>query len=162
MDVDALSRAWPTALESAGIAYALADDLVARHGQPPSPDAVVRLEGDDVSVEPLAAVAGRGVSVDDAGPVYRQVPSGGLAVPTGRIFVRFGEGDKARRHEASLARAGFHIEDVPAYAVHAAWLRADTGSIADALLRFSALRRIPGVEHVEPQLLRVPAHRTDR
>lgn len=128
--------------------YELADDIVAVHG-----------EHDGFSVESLTAVAQMGLDERLVGPVYRQARSGGLAVPTGRVFVRFAETDAAARHEQALAEAGYEVEGVPSYAPHAAWLRATGGTVGDALGRLEDLQRLPAVEHAEPQLLTVAARR---
>jgi len=39
------------------------------------------------------------------------------------------------------------------YAPHAAWVRLTDGDIADAIERSNALRQLPDVEHVEPEML---------
>jgi hypothetical protein len=133
--------------------YQLARDLVAIHGGKPSPTAVLAFEGENVAVEPLPDASERGLEQLAVGPVYRHVPGGGLAVPTGRAFVRFAEGDSPSRHEHELATAGYQLEQAPAYAPHAAWVRAASGSVVDALRHLDRLERLPAVESVEPQLL---------
>lgn len=131
--------------------YRLADDLVATHGVGHTPAAVLTLEGGDISVE---RIGGSELPVKDVlGPVYRQVPGGALAVPTGRVFVRFAEGISAAEHEADLQRAGFRLEEVSAYAPNAAWVRAASGEIVAALGNLDRLATVPGVEHLEPQLI---------
>ena len=52
------------------------------------------------------------------------------------------------------------IEEVLAYAPEAAWLRPATGGIGAALRGIPALELLPGVEHVEPQMLMQSAQRT--
>lgn len=142
-----------------GGAYELARDLVAVHGGTPGPEAVAAFEAEDIAVEPVSDAERRGIGQNAAGPVYRHVPGGGLAVPTGRAFVRFVEGDAPSRHEAELAAAGYELEEVPSYAPQAAWVRAASGRVADALQHLDRLGRLPGVESVEPQLLVESAHR---
>lgn len=163
MDVRSLVGPAPDQLrigpEGAQAAYELADDVVARHGAAPGPSPVMRLDADRISVEPLAAVEPRQVEEGVIGPVYRQIGGGGLAVPSGRVFVRFAEGDSAAAHEHELAAAGYRLEEVPAYAPHAAWLRPAGGKVADALSHLGRVERLPAVEHVEPQLLSEAARR---
>ena len=74
-------------------------------------------------------------------------------MPTGRVFVRLGEGEDVRARTSELEAAGFEIEEVPGYAPHAAWLRPRSRRIADALAGVEPLRAVPGVEHVEPELI---------
>jgi hypothetical protein len=142
-----------------GVAYELARDLVAIHGGTPGPEAVAAFEAENIAVEPIADAERRGIERGAAGPVYRRIPGGGLAVPTARAFVRFVEGDAPSRHEAELAAAGYELEEVPSYAPQAAWVRAAGGRVTDALQHLERLERLPGVESVEPQLLVESAHR---
>ena len=90
---------------------------------------------------------------EEIGPVYSAGPDGPLAVPTGRVFVRLEEGLGPDARSAEFARAGFEIEQRLSYAPNAAWLRPAHGGVAKALPALAALERIPGVVHVEPQLL---------
>lgn len=83
--------------------------------------------------------------------VYK-TPDGGLVVPTGRVFVRFAEGDSAARHEGAIKAAGYRVEQVPGYAPNAAWVVASDGEVGTALSRVGSLVTIPGVERVEPQM----------
>lgn len=82
-----------------------------------------------------------------------------LAVPTGRVFVRFAAGVDASLRERELRRAGYAIDQVPAYAPNAAWLCDASGDAAAALSKLGALERLAGVENVEPQLLMPRSHR---
>ena len=120
--------------------YEIADDLIATHGGPDGP--VTHSVG-------AAGAAAQGA----IGPVYRRMPGGGLVVPTGRVLVRFAEGEAAEVHRADLADAGYEIEEVLSYAPHAAWLRACSGDIGDTLAQLGRLAAHPGVENVEPQML---------
>lgn len=86
-------------------------------------------------------------------PVYRAQPSGAFAIPTGRVWVRFAEGVEATRQREALAKAGFSIEESPGWAPQAAWVRASSGKIADALAAAARLSALPKVEQVEPQIL---------
>ena len=92
-------------------------------------------------------------------PVYRRVPSGETVVPTGRVLVRFGEGDKATDHEDDLRAAGYVVDEVLSYAPNAAWVRADGGSIADALHSLEDLSKAPGIEAWEPEMIGPSAKR---
>jgi hypothetical protein len=132
--------------------YELAEDLVAVHGSKEERSAVVAFEGDHVSVHHLDGVGGV-KGKQRLGPVYRRIPGGGIAVPTGRVLVRFGEGDRADNHRAALARAGYVIETVLGYAPQAAWVRARAGGISDALRGLARLEQLPNVEGAEPQIL---------
>jgi hypothetical protein len=48
---------------------------------------------------------------------------------------------------------------VLSYAPHTAWVRATSGRTADALGHLDALGELPGVEHVEPQMIGEAARR---
>ena len=86
-------------------------------------------------------------------PVYRLGAEGPLAVPSGRVFVRFSEGTSMSDRRAEVEAAGFEIDDILSYAPQAGWLSPRSGRVADALRRFPALARIAYAEAVEPQLL---------
>jgi len=92
-------------------------------------------------------------------PVYRAEPSGSFAIPTGRVWVRFKKGIDAAAKDVAIARAGFHLEESPRWAKHAAWLRAGSGKIADALSAAHSLVALGDVEHVEPQMLMAVARK---
>jgi hypothetical protein len=133
--------------------YELADDLVAAHGAPPSKGErapISTLESGSITVWPAGEAPG---PADRLGPVYRAGPDGPLAVPTGRVFVRFREGDRAEDRRDALAAAGYALESVPTFAPHVAWVRPASGRVADAVGALESLRELPGVEHVEPQLI---------
>jgi hypothetical protein len=82
-----------------------------------------------------------------------------LAVPTGRVFIRFADDIKAGDREAEIRAAGYEVDQQVDYAPNAAWLRARSGSIADALKGIDALRKVTGVENVEPQMLMQASYR---
>lgn len=131
----------------------------ALHGQPlPEANVILLFEPEAIAVlagAPAAPLApGQAIS-----PVYAQAGSDELAVPTGALFLRVRPGEQATAHRAALAQAGCRIDSAPDHAPEAAWLRASSGSIADALNRLPRLRELPGVASVEPQLLRRRAHR---
>ncbi len=76
-----------------------------------------------------------------------------LAVPTGKVFVRFAEGEHAVDHAQDLQRAGYEIIEVPVYAPNAAWVRARDRDPASALSHLEDLEKLPGVENVEPEFI---------
>ncbi len=78
--------------------------------------------------------------------------SGGLAVPTGRVFVRFGDAIKAESRADELQKLGYRIAQTLAYAPNAAWLESIDGDQA-ALRNIDAIEKLAGVVNVEPQLL---------
>jgi hypothetical protein len=86
-------------------------------------------------------------------PVYGPKEGGGLAVPTGQVFIRFKESETAAAHRTELEQEGFTIIEELDYAPQAAWLRARSGSIAEALGGVPRLLSMAAVEAVEPQLL---------
>lgn len=90
------------------------------------------------------------IEVTPAYAVTREAPP---LAPTGLVFVRFDVGTDARSQASALAAAGFAIADVPEYAPHAAWVRAASGSVRDALLGLERLLALPELRAVEPQLV---------
>lgn len=98
--------------------------------------------------EPMPASATRRI-----GPVYRLGEHGPLAVPTGKVFVRFAEQTSLADHRGEIERAGFEISQTLSYAPHAGWVEPGSREIAEAVSRFQELGQIPGVEAVEPQML---------
>ncbi|MGH1392456.1 MAG: hypothetical protein ACRAVC_00260 [Trichormus sp.] len=85
-------------------------------------------------------------------PVYT-LEGGSFAVPTGLVFIRFTEAIKVESQTAAIDQAGYEVAQTLVYAPHAAWLRAKSGKISDALQRITQLEAIPNVENVEPQML---------
>ena len=147
--------------ERSEVTFRRSDGLYAVHGtiagdEPQSP--VLILEGGLVRVHegrsPESGEAGALV-----GPVYGADPDGAIAVPTGRIFVRFEEGSMAADRAGEIEAAGFAVDEVVSYAPHAAWVVPSSGSIADALANVEALEDVSGVVNVEPQLLREVGYR---
>jgi hypothetical protein len=98
---------------------------------------------------PDADAAGAG----KVGPVYQAGRRGRLAVPTGRVLVRFRDGVLAEGRRAEIAAAGYHVDQVLPYAPQAAWVRRTQGDIATAIEHANELRQLPDVEHVEPEML---------
>jgi hypothetical protein len=86
-------------------------------------------------------------------PVYALDPHGPLAVPTGRIFIRFIPGVKAEDRRPDLEERGYTITHIPSYAAHTAWALASNGDIATALFNIEKLKDLRDVANVEPQLL---------
>ena len=92
-------------------------------------------------------------AADDILPVYSAGPNGPLAIPTGRVFVRFKEGVRAEDRRDDLAALGFNFDSSPSYAPNAAWVSPVTGGAPRALERIPALETLRDVVHVEPHLL---------
>ncbi|MBN3910132.1 MAG: hypothetical protein HWQ35_27395 [Nostoc sp. NMS1] len=86
-------------------------------------------------------------------PVYTIEPNGSLAVPTGLVFIRFAEGVDVESQREAINRAGYEVVQILDYAPHAAWLRAQSGNIVDAIAKIPQLEAIPKVENIEPQML---------
>lgn len=76
-----------------------------------------------------------------------------MAVPTGRLLVRFAEGIKATDRAAALRKLGFTIDKTLSYAPTAAWVAPLSGNSTVALESIAALQKLPDVAHVEPQLV---------
>jgi len=87
-------------------------------------------------------------------PSYELAGGGGAATPTGRVLVRFADAPTRERRTKDIEAAGYRIEEVLAYAPQAAWVRARSGDAAESLSKLARLEAIPGVEEVEPQMLR--------
>lgn len=95
----------------------------------------------------------------DLTPVYRIGQLGPLAVPTGRVFVRFEEHTPLSSRREEIQRAGFVIQQPLSYAPQAGWVTPQSRQIADALVRFPNLTQLAGVQAVEPQMLMRSQHR---
>jgi hypothetical protein len=112
---------------------------------------------------PIAVMPGspeqEGAAPEKISPVYSLQPTGTFAVPTGRVFIRFAEGISVPDRAEEIRKAGYKVAQRLEYAPNAAWLRAASGSIADALNKIDALSTVPGVENVEPQMLMQGARR---
>jgi len=117
-------------------------------GSPVAGGRYVRLEGD-------AAVAGAPT------PMYQLDPSGPPAVPTGKILVRLPEGTNIESRRSDLERAGYELERSHPYAPNAGWVRPRDGKISTGLRNVEALMKLPGVEHVEPQMLMERANKKE-
>jgi hypothetical protein len=113
------------------------------------------LEEGRIRVYQGAAPPARGAT---EGPVYRS-EGGETAVPTGLVFVRFREGVRAAERRAELVTAGYLVDALPPWAPEAVWVRARRGGIGEALRGLARLRRLRGVEVVEPEVLTLRARR---
>jgi hypothetical protein len=156
MDLASLRRESPATLPvqtgEKTVVLDRADDLVAVHGGAGPPQPLLSLEDGRVTVHRTTDVAASDLPAEAVGPVYRTGPRAGPAVPTGRVLVRYGAGDRIDRHRAELAAAGYELEEVLGYAPQAGWVRGPR--ISDALRGLERLAALDGVKHVEPQLLR--------
>ena len=152
---------YPTQLPAgAGTTYELRQDLYAVTRSPEDLDAgPITVINDDAQTA-IAIYEGVPQSPAESTPVYASGGDGPLAVPTGRVFVRLAPGLSPSTRRAGFKAAGFSIEQLLAYAPNAAWVRPISGGVAHSLSApaLRALRAVPGVEHVEPQLLmaRIP------
>lgn len=141
-------RDLPASTAHPELRYELADELVA-HNSDPDPTATIR----------SAPSPSRALGVAAGGPVYRRVPGGDMVVPTGRVLVRFADGDAAADHKADLQSVGYIVERVLPYATNTALVRAATGDIAAALRGLDQLSEVAGVVVVEPQMIGSTAKR---
>ncbi len=125
----------------------------ALHGEPlPTTEGLLTFEPEAIAVLP-GVPAGPLAAGQSLSPVYAQPGTGALAVPTGQLFIRFRPGESALAHRAALEQAGCRIAAAADHAPEAAWLRARSGRVADALGCVARLRQLEGVASVEPQLL---------
>ncbi len=86
-------------------------------------------------------------------PVYSLQPSGPLAVPTGKVFIRFAQGVEAASRRQEIESAGYEIAQISKYTPHTAWLQSTSSTIAHSLSNIHALESLADVENVEPQML---------
>ncbi|MGI5122403.1 hypothetical protein ACQEU5_23095 [Marinactinospora thermotolerans] len=130
----------PSSTAVAGPRYRLDRESVAVHS---AGETVSVVQGPPLRLPPGSRV----------GPVYRRTPGGEVVVPTGRLHVRFAEGERAEEQRAELAGIGVVIDRVPAYAPHTAWVRGARGDIAESLRLVERLAALDGVRNVEPEML---------
>ena len=147
--------------EGQAVLYHLAPEFYARRSAAPLSrgDRLVQKLDEDFAVFQGPA-SSSSMAKGNVSPVYRAQPSGMFAIPTGRLWVRFAEGIDATQKREMVEKAGFHLEESPPWATHAAWVRARSGKAADALAATQLLAALPDVEHVEPQML-LPSARKD-
>lgn len=144
--------------------YTRLPDLYAVHGAPasrlPSEVPILVMGEGEEHIEIFRGEAEKQKNAAaQIGPVYTLRPDGPPAVPTGRVFIRFKEGVSVETRLGAIEQAGYQIAQSLDYAPHAAWLRARSGEIADALRQIPMLEQIADVENVEPQMLMRKANR---
>jgi hypothetical protein len=139
----------PDVLYERSNAYAL------HYSQPDSAprEADLILEDGTIAIFPREAALAHHSPDTEISPVYRLEPGQVMAVPTGKVLVRFSQGTIATEHDATLQEAGYAIESSPPYAPHTAWVRAQSGDIAEALSNIPKLESIAAIENVEPQMI---------
>ena len=139
------------------VTYELRRDRYALHhnepDEPPFGNAEIVLREDDRLIEIFSADTAPAMTKASLGPVYSKVPSGGLAVPTGLVFVRFRSGVSAAGKKRNIELAGYGIARLIEYAPEAVWLKHRSDDIAAALTYIPALQNIRDIENVEPQML---------
>jgi hypothetical protein len=147
--------------EQSAVLYSRKPGYYAVHYKQPgtvAPGAVLQLNDGAIAVfqgepdEPENAIR-LASTTGTLGPIYTLQADGTLAVPTGLVFIRFVEGVEVESHREAIKQAGYEIAQSLSYAPQAAWLRAQSGNILDALVGISKLESIPNVENVEPQML---------
>jgi len=129
---------------------------------PPSEDAITTLSEGGGVIEVFRRAAGERqpeAALGEVGPVYALQPGGTVAVPTGRVFIRFKEHVSVEDRLREIEQAGYEVAQRIGYAPHAAWLQARSNEIADALTGIPVLEKIADVENVEPQMLMQRANR---
>jgi len=138
--------------------YTLLTDHYAVHrdgaGEEPPAESLFTMSEGESTIAVLRGGEGRrehASTSGEVGPVYTL--KGGLAVPTGSVLIRFKEGVPVEEHRSEIEQAGYEVTQVLDYAPHAAWLRARSGNIADALNDLRSLEVIADVENIEPQML---------
>jgi hypothetical protein len=137
--------------------YQRADRLYVIRGatQTQQKNAALTLEDDGVV---YLVMRGEPAPNADAGAVY--MGGGGLVfVPTGRVFVRLDDDTPLEAHAKAFRKLGYVITHVLPYAPNAGWLEHADKDVAEALRGMADLAKLPGVQHVEPQLLTVRAQR---
>jgi len=163
MDPDAFREYPPTlkhSTQNSDIVYRRSSEFIALRGTPPPSrpdDPMLEMTGDHGEVVRVYRATAEECRVLPAEPgamtaVYA-LSSGRLAVPTGRVFVRFREDVAPEARSEELKRAGYRIAKTLSYAPSAAWLEADDGEVTSALRNIERLEAINGVVNVEPQLL---------
>lgn len=163
MNPDAVREYPPTlkhSTQNPAIVYRRSPEFIALRGTPPparSDDPLLEMTGDHGELVRVYRATAEGAEAFPAEAasitaVY-ELPPGRLVVPTGRVFVRFGEDVAPEARSAELKRAGYRIAMTLAYAPNAAWLEANDGQVATALSNIERLEAMTGVVNVEPQLL---------
>ncbi|MBN3883200.1 MAG: hypothetical protein V7K64_27245 [Nostoc sp.] len=135
------------------VSYTRKSGYYAIHYNQPStvpPGAILQLNDGAIAVFPGEPNQSEQVTLS---PIYTVQPNGSLAIPTGLVFIRFAEGVDVESQRQVINRAGYEVAQNLDYAPHAAWLRATSGNIADAIAGISQLEAIANVENVELQML---------
>jgi len=145
--------------ESGAPAYHLTSGYYAVHGEPEPSEAAPVFTIDEGPISVMRGEPDENAARTKLGAVYSLHRGGSLAVPTGQVLIRFVKGVAVVDRERQIKDAGYEIEQKLDYAPNTAWLRSRSKKIADALNGISALRKIPDVENVEPQMLMQAAHR---
>lgn len=160
MSVEHLVSRYPDELrigtQQTGTYVRVRDHVAVQGGSPESltDSKVGRLEAEDLTIcSGDSELAAEGLVAALVSPVYERSPGGSFAVPTGEIFVRLEKGADVENHVTAFERAGYVISRTLFYAPNAAWLRARSGKLADALEGIPELESLPGMENVEPQML---------
>ena len=147
--------------DKSAILYRRKSGYYAVHYQQPgkvAPEAVLQLNDGAIAVfsgepdEPqnaLQVASTPGI----VSPIYTLHSDDALAVPTGLVFIRFAEGVKVESRQDAIAQAGYEVAESLSYAPQAAWLKARSGKMVDALRGINKLEALPDVENVEPQML---------
>ena len=95
----------------------------------------------------------RGAVKGEVRPVYTLQPGGMPAIPTGQVFISYSDGIAASEHREEIEGAGYVIDRFLDYAPQAAWLKARSGKVEDALKGIAALEQIADLVTIEPQML---------
>jgi len=143
-----------------GIVYVRSDELVAvrgpheRSGRETPVLTVTGDAGESIAVYRGGQAEGRAWSADASAvtPAYT-LSATRIAVPTGRVFVRFRDDVPVSARRGDIERAGYRFVQTLAYAPSAAWLEADDGRVSSALANIGRLEALSDVVNVEPQLL---------
>jgi len=149
-------RKLPASAKADAPSYELVSDLYAVHRERAglAQGAELLLDEGKIAIFKVEANSSRSAAPEgNLSAVYRLTPGGSLAVPTGRIFIRFAEGLEVGASQEALSQAGYEVTETLAYAQNAAWLQTRSGDIADSLNGLAGLKELPNVESVEPQML---------
>lgn len=152
----------PLAKEAGNHRYLKSDSMYAVFGESRDSDKIL------FSFEKPKAVVCSGVPNDSPdpstesslAPVYQVDGQGPPSIPTGEILVRVASDRKITEIQSKLEELGYTLKNVLSYAPHACLVQATSGKIEDALSGLKNLFGMPGVEHVEPQMLSQPAKKS--
>jgi len=147
--------------------YKLIPGLYAVHGLPtgtPAPNAAYLLNDGTIAVFRGSPDPAKEEEAKAKLSAVYELGAGGQkggspSVPTGLVFLRLADGVDIRERAEEIKGAGYEIAETISYALNAAWLRALSNDIADALRGVASLEKIKSVENVEPQMLMESARR---